>query len=1222
MNHTLKSFGPDPKNCSGNDVKHGSHYNRPRLPAIRYRLGSYATFFKRMTERLRYQSVSMEAGGMKRPLAALTVRTTDDPTIAVLDACAIVADVLAFYQERIANEAFLRTATERRSVLELAKALGYALNPGVAASVHLAITVEDAPGMSGDVNIPKGLGVQSIPGEGELPQAFETIEDIKARSEWNLLRPNNPMETVWPETGLGTTSLRLKGVHTGLLPGDSILLAGDERESDPGSERWDVRDIKSVDLEPKEGYTEIIWEKGLGSVWPPVMPAEKPGIFVFRKRAALFGHNAPEWEELPVEAKEKYADEEYGKVTSVALAPDGRTAVAGCTDSNLRVWDTDTGKLLRTLTGHEAGVNGLDISPDGKKVVSVGDDKKLVVQFISAYGDPVTIAQNDCKLGCVAFHSSGKQIAAGGEDGTITVWTEQKGTWGELLKLETVHDGPVTSVAFSPDGGYLASGGDDGTARIYELSGDGDSWSETAASPLRGHTDGVTSVAFSPNGGYLASGGDDKTVRVWKLSDDGNSWTEIPASPLKGHTDSVTSVVFLSEGRKIISACADKSLMLWEIKERGQGSWFEIRPLTGHTDGVTSVAVSKDGRLAVSGSDDRTVKVWDVESASEINSLSKRGEIEKPDWWPDRPLEAGKTIDLDSTYPKIFADSWIVLRNPNYAQTCQNYIELYKVEDVSTERRSDFTITEKITRLSLDTDESMGKFSLRDTEVLIQSEQLDMFTVLVRKNVPVYGNSIELDSFVQGLEPGRTVIVSGKRRRVKIDKKEDRPPDKIGLQTDFPLVVLRPPEEGEKTWHLMDRNGFKQLITTDTFKVTGMPAHGEDDTVSETALIQSVDNDGELTRLTFKEPLKNYYDRPTVTIHANMASATHGESVEEVLGSGNGAEVNQNFELKKPPLTYVPAPTSTGGTDTLNVRVNGVLWSEAKFLYDLGANDRKYIVRIDDDGRTAVTFGDGECGARLPSGQENIKAEYRSGIGKGGEVGAGTLTLLKTKPLGLKEVTNPLPASGAAERETMNEAKTKAPLSVLTLERIVSLNDFENFARGFAGIGKAQAVALWSGESRIAHLTIAGVNGKKVPRESGLYKNLLKGLKIAGDPAQRVVVDNYLPKFFNVAARVMVDSRYETEAVHKKIKSSLNSAFDFEKRSFGEALALSDVVAVIQGVEGVKAVDIDAIYEKSKSEGFKAILTVSRAGLIDNKIAPAELLLLKPGGIELLEMTR
>ncbi len=101
---------------------------------------------------------------------------------------ACVADVLTFYQERIANEGFLRTATERRSVLELARAIGYELKPGVAASVHLAFIVEDAPGSPGVCTLAAGTPVQSVPPQGKLPQVFETSDELVARAEWNALR--------------------------------------------------------------------------------------------------------------------------------------------------------------------------------------------------------------------------------------------------------------------------------------------------------------------------------------------------------------------------------------------------------------------------------------------------------------------------------------------------------------------------------------------------------------------------------------------------------------------------------------------------------------------------------------------------------------------------------------------------------------------------------------------------------------------------------------------------------------------------------------------------------------------------------------------------------------------------------------------------------------------------------------------------------------------------
>jgi hypothetical protein len=86
-----------------------------------------------------------------------------------------VADLLGFYQERIANEGYLRTATERRSVLELARLVGYELRSGVSASVYLAYTLDD--NQIGPTIIAAGARSQSLPGPGETPQSFETSED-------------------------------------------------------------------------------------------------------------------------------------------------------------------------------------------------------------------------------------------------------------------------------------------------------------------------------------------------------------------------------------------------------------------------------------------------------------------------------------------------------------------------------------------------------------------------------------------------------------------------------------------------------------------------------------------------------------------------------------------------------------------------------------------------------------------------------------------------------------------------------------------------------------------------------------------------------------------------------------------------------------------------------------------------------------------------------------
>src|SRR5437588_3423534 len=159
--------------------------NRPGLNALAYRVGIHATFLETMRARLSSLSIPLgELGPLLGPtddptqpvypLQTLTTRSLDDPSIALLDAWATVADVFSFYQERIANEGYLRTATERRSILELARLVGYRLRPGVASTVYLAYTVDENQAELADV--PPGSLSQSIPGPGEQPQSFETVE--------------------------------------------------------------------------------------------------------------------------------------------------------------------------------------------------------------------------------------------------------------------------------------------------------------------------------------------------------------------------------------------------------------------------------------------------------------------------------------------------------------------------------------------------------------------------------------------------------------------------------------------------------------------------------------------------------------------------------------------------------------------------------------------------------------------------------------------------------------------------------------------------------------------------------------------------------------------------------------------------------------------------------------------------------------------------------------
>jgi Baseplate J-like protein len=148
--------------------------NRPGLSSLRYRVGTYASFREAMVEDLARADA----------LARLTTRRSDDYAVTILELWSAVADVLAFYQERYANEAFLRTATRREAVARLAALLDYHPAPGAAAGTHLAFTIEAGK----EVAIPIGLRVQSLPAPGEQAQVFETLEPVRADARLNRVR--------------------------------------------------------------------------------------------------------------------------------------------------------------------------------------------------------------------------------------------------------------------------------------------------------------------------------------------------------------------------------------------------------------------------------------------------------------------------------------------------------------------------------------------------------------------------------------------------------------------------------------------------------------------------------------------------------------------------------------------------------------------------------------------------------------------------------------------------------------------------------------------------------------------------------------------------------------------------------------------------------------------------------------------------------------------------
>ena len=247
---------------------------------------------------------------------------------------------------------------------------------------------------------------------------------------------------------------------------------------------------------------------------------------------------------------------------------------------------------------------------------------------------------------------------------------------------------------------------------------------------------------------------------------------------------------------------------------------------------------------------------------------------------------------------------------------------------------------------------------LRDTIVYAQSEPLALAEEPL--DADVAGDTVDLHEVLDGLEAGRWLIVSGER-------------------TDVP--------------------GVSGVTASELVMLAGV-SQGTDATFGASDV--SVDLGKLHTRLKFAEPLAYSYNAATVTIYGNVANATHGQTVGEVLGDGDGSVAFQSMALRQAPLTFVSAPTAEGAASTLVARVNDIAWHETDSLAAAGPRERLFVTRTDDADKTTLVFGNGVHGARLPTGTANIKATYRYGIGKAGNVKANQISQLATHPLGLQ----------------------------------------------------------------------------------------------------------------------------------------------------------------------------------------------------------------------------
>ena len=1203
--------------------------NQPGLHTLVYRVGTHASFFETMKARLSSSEFPS--------LASLKARDYHDPSIALLDAWATVADILTFYQERIANEGYLRTAKECRSILELASLVYYTPGPGVSVSVFLALTIEDGY----NTEIPTGTRVESLPSSGGMPQPFETFEPLAARADLNTLKPRTtepqritlspprttsppgttpptpppgttpptpppgttpptpPPETTPPVQPPGTTPpVQPPGTTPPVQPPGTTPPTPPPETTPPVQPPETTPPVQPPETTPPAQPPETTPPAQPPETTPPVQPpgttppAQPPETTPPAQSPETTPPAQPPETTPPVQPPE----------TTPPVQPPGTTPPVQPPETTPPVQPPGTTPPAQPSGTTPPTLPSGTTPPTQPPIGSVDPTDATQIDKVYLKGIATNLASGDGLL-FVFGNAQAQQVFRQVQSVKIQPTLERT-----LIILQP------NSPASNSLGSILSTQNPSQIPEQIQLLLQPPSQQPANASQLQR----PPSQALNPNFDAI-------DARIMGTLAPGLSTPGILGNILTNLQDNANGNLTNSSAqpptvRPSIYAMRVKSAPfghnaplrpIYDDGKPGQIKNYEEWLITGK-DKPANVALNEDTTSAASGLANPVSLILPSSASSLANLVSP---IPPPSVSSLlEPLLHAKPnlLPLDTQYNQIIPGSWVVIKRLDKPQII---CRITKVEDVS---QAKYRMTGRVTQLTLEQPWLTGADTqltvFRNTTVYAESELLDLEEMPIdeqnqniasgsnneqnplggsnnedspgggenEQNPAAGGNNgendpntpqgsslnassqeIELDSLHTGLTPGRWVIISGERSDV---------PNMSGIMASEAVMLA-----GVK-------HGVRQVPSSGNIPSQTPPNSGTSQTPPNGGGFQNLPGEKPHTFLQLAKPLTYSYKPDTVTIYGNVVKATHGETCTEILGSGDASQEFQQFTLSQSPLTYLPTPTPTGAASTLKVFVNDVPWQEIKSLAQAGPLDHSFITQTDENGNTTIIFGNGHNGARLPSGVENVRAVYRAGVGKKGNVEAGQISQLVAPPLGLRGVFNPLPETGGTNRESCELVRRNAPLGMMSLNRAVSVQDYADFARTTAWIGKASAVQLCDRHRQIIHLTIASVEDIPIDKNADSYRNFLKVLYQFADPHLTIQVDRRELMLLIVSAKVRILPSDHWESVTSNIKAALSNTFSFENRELGQDVFLSEVISTIQQVSGVDYVDVDILDSVSETE--------------------------------------
>jgi WD40 repeat protein len=311
-------------------------------------------------------------------------------------------------------------------------------------------------------------------------------------------------------------------------------------------------------------------------VVPELFACAQRAVFYLPTRAVLAGHR--------------------GWLTNVNLSQDGKRIVTSSEDGTARIWDIGSGVELVRIAGHSNAVASAVFNREGTLLLTSSADGTARIWDVASGRQLAIFEGHEDDVTCAAFIPGDNHIVTASEDATARIWRVDQNEPPVVLQG---HEGSVLGLTVRPDGKQILTVSHDRTARLWDLSG-------TQALLLKGHEGDVLNAVFSSDAKRILTASRDGSVRIW------NARSGRQIAVLGEQKKDAIKFAFSPNDRYVVMASSDGTARLWDTHTQR-----ELAVLRGHLGAITSVSFSSDSLQILSTSADRSARLWDTSSGGE-----------------------------------------------------------------------------------------------------------------------------------------------------------------------------------------------------------------------------------------------------------------------------------------------------------------------------------------------------------------------------------------------------------------------------------------------------------------------------------------------------------------------------------------------------------------------------------------------------------------------------